>query len=273
MLSQLYKTLQSTDKLGKDTVLPDRGDDALYLSEYGEVFCFIGVCEINRERRHLLSWPYYMNGKHSSKYSAQMLGIYRLTSGCVRLSRFLDHELYAEKKFKHLVEYAVRLPVPASCYYDVHKIGDGSSYNSEENEDLTRAAFGLTYQELKQLTQSYAKAFGIDNDWVQYPKITRSVSRDNYCDITGAWIPASFPYIAFSQSDYRYSHVSLYGFYHHVGALLAYGSKTAKVLDSCLDKDLAEKVKNIDSYFPLEPAVTREVIVPTYILGNVGKSQ
>lgn len=224
MLSQFYNNLQSDEKLGKDIVIPESHFGALYLSENGEAFCYIGVCETCEDRRDMLSWPYYMHGKHTRKYSTQMLGMYRLASGCILLSRFLDHELYAKKKFKHLDKYFVRLPQPANCYYGIIKSGDANEYEFEENEDLIRAVFGLTYQELGQLTESCARAFGVCNDWIQYPKITRSVNRSNYCDITGDWIPASFPYIAFSQSIYRYSHVSLCGFYHYIGVLLIHGS-------------------------------------------------
>ena len=38
----------------------------------------------------------------------------------------------------------------------------------------------------------------------------------NYCDMTDVWIPEKFPYVAFSESGYEFSHISLWGFYRHV---------------------------------------------------------
>ena len=155
-------------------------------------------------------------------------GFFRIKSGCVLLTEFLDHDNYNESYYKQLKNYIVRLPVPSSCYFGIEKrVESATAGFFEENENLTRACFGLTYAELEYIVKVYAERLGISNAYGQYPRITRSIKRDNYCEITGLWIPAGFPYIAFNGNSSDYAHVSLYGFYRHMGLLLSMGSNTS----------------------------------------------
>ncbi len=91
---------------------------------------------------------------------------------------------------------------------------------------MSRARFGLTYNELEYFIKIYAERLGMDNGYTQFPKITRSMNKDNFCDITGIWIPPKFPYIAFNNSGYVFSHVSLYRFYRHIGVMLPMNENT-----------------------------------------------
>jgi hypothetical protein len=54
---------------------------------------------------------------------------------------------------------------------------------------------------------------------VQLPRVTFSKTRNNSCDLTGCLFPKDFPYLAFDQSQYAWSHVSLFGFYRLLGFL------------------------------------------------------
>lgn len=80
--------------------------------------------------------------------------------------------------------------------------------------------------------------------------------------ITGIWIPPKFPYIAFNDSGYDFSHVSLFGFYRHIGALLSI-RHTPLTLIFKQDPNIEEIVRrviSINDYFPFERKVTREIV-------------
>lgn len=83
--------------------------------------------------------------------------------------------------------------------------------------------------------------FGMYNDYLQYPCLTRSVRSDNNCDLTNLWIPKQFPYIAFEESSYLYSHVSLWGFYNHL-ILLMNNSKKSVVYQALLKAGVSERI-------------------------------
>ena len=77
-------------------------------------------------------------------------------------------------------------------------------------EDLTKKIFGISYDDLSQLIYHFNNCFEMITQtyYSRYPSITRAIQNDNYCDITEMWIPSGFPYIAFSESGYYYSHIS-----------------------------------------------------------------
>lgn len=134
----------------------------------------------------------------------------------------------------------------------------------EENEELSRACFGLTYSELEYLVRVYSERLGICNAYTQFPRITRSMNKHNFCDITGVWIPPKFPYIAFNKSKYAFSHVSLYGFYRHVGAMLAMGSNTraSQIFErKTFCSKIIRRIRRFDDYFPYGVKATRELLI------------
>lgn len=208
-------------------------------------------------------WPYYLVGKHSKEFEKQIIGFFRIKNGSILLSEFLDHEYYNEYKYKLLDNYSVHYPVANSTYFGIKKrIETNDSWYFEENEKLTRACFGLTFDELSHLTEFYAKKFGIYNSYTQYPRVTRSMKNDNFCDFTGLWIPPKFPYITFNESGYHYSHVSLFGFYRHIGVLLSMGMHTplARLFKGdAIIEDIITKVIGLDYYSPYEIKMTKEI--------------
>lgn len=265
MLLQLYEKLNEPEKLGKDFVLPQFYVNPIYISESGEVNCYLGICETDESRRSILvSSPSQLHGKHSSNCSKIMLGMYRLINGSIYLSRFVDSELYEKQKFKHLKEYIIRLPYPNSCYFGVLKRSYGID-DFKENEELTSKCFGLTYSELEILTEAYAKVFGLHIQHARYPRITRSLKSDHFCDITNTWIPKGFPYITFSNCGYKYSTVSLYGFYRHVCLFLSIFSNSTAVgeFKKILPDELIVKITNIDDFPSVGTIITREMLYST----------
>ena len=259
-----YQNLDIIEQVGKDIVIPDSSHDAIYLSEGGKLFCYTGIHIKDRDSVFFNGWPYYLVGKHSGDCKQFINGFFRIKDGCILLSNFIDHDFYSKDKYKLLSNYAIRLPVANNCYFGIQKrIATKTSWWFEENKELTRACFGMTYNELIYLAKFYAEKLGIYNGYVQYPRITRSMNNNNFCDTTGIWIPPKFPYVTFCNSGYDFSHISLYGFYRHIGALLSIGQHTylAQMFtkDSSVE-EIAGMVKRINDYFPLEKKVTREII-------------
>ncbi|MFB5677359.1 hypothetical protein ACE3NQ_20555 [Paenibacillus terreus] len=177
-------------------------------------------------------------------------------------------ELYetidSPSNYKQLKNYIMRLPRVNNPYFGIEKrIETGDSWYFEENKELSRACFGLSYSELEYLVKLYAERIGINNSYFQYPRITRSLKSDNFCDITGLWIPAGFPYISFSESGYDFAHVSLFGFYRHIGTMLSMGTNTVGTEMSEHETiEMINLIEHIDYYFPFEIVVTREHVVP-----------
>lgn len=264
MLTDLYNRIESPEIKGKDIVLPDRSTEALYLSENGKFFAFTGIyCKDDREVL-LKRWPYYLVGKHTKNIRKYMNGLFRIKDGCIVISPFLDHEVYCDKSYKQLTNYYIKMPVANNCYFGVVNIeGD----ERVENEELTRQCFGLTFSQLDYFLEVYAEKIGISNQYIQYPRLTRSMNNDNFCDITGLWIPPQFPYITFN-NDYDFSHVSLYGFYRFIGAMLSTGSgvfeKLFEYKSFCAE--IIKQIKSIHDYFPFEQKVTSDLIYPPEVL-------
>ncbi|BCG58522.1 hypothetical protein [Paenibacillus sp. URB8-2] len=177
MLAEFYKTLDSPEELGANILIPDHGP-ALYLSERGALFCYMGIISREGNGTSVDGWPYYLRGKLAEKSKKLIKGFYRLQAGCILMTNFLDHEFYSKTKFKRVKNYIVSLPVASSCDYGiVRRINSEHSSYFEENEAMSRACFGLTYGELKQAVEIYARRLGVFNEYIQYPRITRSMKK------------------------------------------------------------------------------------------------
>ena len=203
-------------------VLPIKGSDItigncfpeVFVSDTDEVFCYFGICLADEDRQIKTSFmhPYYMQGCHSTdkKIDREIKGFFRVADGCVVLDEYVDNRFGGDRAYKK-VDVWVRLPHP-DTYYAV-------LVDRKEDEDLTRAVFGLTHEETVQLLDAYAKVMGTYSEYISYPKLTRSMKTANYCDLTDLWIPEQFPYVAFNESGCDFSHISLWSFYRHIQLL------------------------------------------------------
>lgn len=189
----------------------------LFVSDHDEVFYYPGVRlsdEDTKERSDFV-FPYYMSGKQSTdpSVSDEINGFYRVIDGCIVIDDFVDSVFYDRHLFKK-IDAAIRYP-SSDRYYGVF-------VNREEDEELTRAIFGFTYDELTSLLEVYARIMGTHNEWCSYPRITRSLKNEYHCDLSNMWIPESFPHIAFNEGGYHFSHVSLWGFYRQLQLMTCY---------------------------------------------------
>lgn len=166
-------------------------------------------------------------------------GYFRIQNGLIlKDKKSIDesHSFSGQAKCKRIPAY-IQLPTTTNIPYGVHY-----DKNEDVQNELSRKIFGLCYRDLSELLYHYNKFFRIipDSYYNIYPSITRSIKSDNYCDITNMWIPANFPYIAFQESGYYYSHISLYGFYQHVKFM------TQNYIGSPISKELIANGLNIE---------------------------
>lgn len=229
----------------------------VYVSEFDEVFCYAGIClnDIDECRKTFFMPPFYMVGKHSTdkNIAKKIKQFYRIADGCILLDDYLDHSFSHEHMYKK-VKAGIRFPMPDTYY--------GVMDNYQEDKVLTRGVFGLTYEELTSIMEAYGKVMGTYGEYISYPKLTRSVRSANYCDMTDIWIPERFPYVAFSESGYRFSHVSLWGFYQHVQLLT--GCQMTSVISRLLlkagvDEETLKKLFELGQNIFYQTKVTKEV--------------
>lgn len=259
-LNELYRRINQEGKQGKDTLIPNR--ESLYLSEEGRCFAYMGIALKEKEKLPFGAWPYYLENIHSFQAKNKIKGFIKLKQGCLVLDNFVDWEYYSKSNYKKLDNFIVRLPVGGNIYFSVEeRVKNGDTWDFVENEELTRDCFGLTYEELDKLLSIYSEFFGNTNVYYTHPRLTRSIKSDNFCDITNVWIPPQFPYITFNlDSNYEFSHVSLYGFYKIVSLLMLTSNSeyVKKFIEKLKEEKLYDKVHGINDYFPFETILTRE---------------
>lgn len=132
------------------------------------------------------------------------------------------------------------LPRGTQCYFSI------SSRSSQEDKNLTELAFGFVQSDLVELVNAYCKATDMTGHRVG--RVTFSKSRDNKCDLTGVAIPREFPYLTFAEPNQNWAHISLFGFYSHLGFLLNNGRSSplyAALLDAGAKVEWLERAREI----------------------------
>jgi hypothetical protein len=176
----------------------------LALDERGYAVCFISYSTGERSASPIHYDPCVGLRSREARSSSRFI---RLNGGHLHWSTFLADEEWYEV----LVDKHVSFPSGANAYFGVVSNDDW-----HEDQILTRQVFGATSVEYQALADALGAVAG-RKGW-RYPSVTFSKSRENSCDLTEALIPRGFPYVAFEQSQYAWSHVSLGG----IGAVLAF---------------------------------------------------
>lgn len=174
----------------------------------GEVRCYLGY----RSERQPFDLPWYSpsvalrdkNGRDSHRFVELRGGLLRTSS----LPR-------AEQPQKLLTDRWLILPRGTDSSFGVV-----DCQTKHLDEELTRRLFGGTCDDIESVAEALARVVGRGfHEMMQLPRVTFSKTRNNSCDLTGCLIPKNFPYLAFNQSQYAWSHVSLFGFYRMLGFL------------------------------------------------------
>jgi len=254
----LYDRYDCKSQVGAKFYIPEHFP-AIYISEDNKVICYTGIRTRDaRDDTSIEMQPYYLKGKHSfgNKTSNEIVGFYRVAKGRVVLDEFIDnHWLFKDKAIKQVDNVGIILPIAARTYYTIW-------VNHEEDDVLARAVFGVTCDELHQLLKIFEKNSGNNYyDRYSYPRMTRSNST-NFCDITDMLIPRHFPYVAFNESGYVFSHVSLFGFYQLLSqyAHLFLFCNLDDLLDKVSFSEIAKKALLQTGPDYITPTLTRDVL-------------
>ena len=243
-MGNLFDSYNVEPKKGKDFTIGDC-HNAIFISESDRIFCYQGLY-LNDEdgsSARIFKQPYHLRKYHSidAEILDEVKGFYRVENGCILLDNYIDNGFYGNNLYKK-IDCGIHFPCPDNYYAVV--------VNGRDDENLTRGIFGLIHEEIEALLEAYAITMGTNRVYGTYPRLTRSTTGSNYCELTETWIPRQFPYIAFNESMYEFSHISLYGFYRHVQ--LVTGKKINSVFSKCLLKsggteDILKRVFDIDT--------------------------
>ena len=219
----------------------------VYKTREGRTIVYLGAILEERENMTIRCSPFWAEGRHSvdEDISKTIKGFYRLKNGIVFRDSFIDSRTFSSFDVAEADEY-VDLPNSASTYYGIR-----THVSQKEDKEATREAFGLTYDELSEILDSYGRIYGLGNIYFPYPKVTRSTQRDNVCDLSHAWIPEKFPYVAFDNSGYLFSHVSLGAFYEHLRLLLLHRKRSRvwkSMIENGVSEELLERVMDMQNY-------------------------
>lgn len=257
-MGELFDRFNVEPMQGKDITIGDFFPE-IFISETDEVYCYLGICLSDEDRRSGVGFmrPYYMVGKHSTDSAIvdEIAGFYRIIEGCIISDDYVDCKFRSKQLFKR-INSGIRLPHPDSHY--------AVFVNREEDEELTRSVFGLTYKELTTLLDAYAKVMDTGNVFTTYPRLTRSITANNFCDLTECWIPKQFPYVTFNENGYDFSHLSLWGLYRYMQLIT--GCKINTLFSQALLKcgateDILNKLFQIGNRIYLRRQVTRTVLI------------
>lgn len=174
----------------------------LVLDIAGNAHCYIGYTKSDQP----FDLPYYSpcvalrdkGGRASYRFV-------ELRRGMLRKSGFLRDDGY----YRVLDDRWLLLPRGAESYFGVIE-----RTSRGEDIELTRQVFGGTLEDIESVAMALSKTIGR-----RQPRVTFSRTRNNSCDISGCLIPRNFPYLAFEDSQYDWSHVSLHAFYRILSLL------------------------------------------------------
>ncbi len=211
-MGKIFDRYDAAPVKGKDITIGSIFPE-VFVSDTDEVLCYTGVCLRDILRiRNLFAQPYYIQGVHSNdpEIVNGIKGFYRITDGCVVLDSYVDNLFHGSRTYKK-IDAIVAFSGYKKCY--------AVCVDGEEDKALTRRIFGFTADEIDSLLKAYARTVKIYREDSAYPKLIRSKKYEHFCDIANFWIPEEFPYVAFCESEYDFSHVSLWGFYRHLQLL------------------------------------------------------
>lgn len=200
----------------------------------GRIYCFVGYQREDQKS----DLPYYspsvglrdLGGRKS-------FGFVKLSHGTLMRSSFLsDDEFY-----RIITNRRVDFPQGANSYFGII-----SQEEQEEDIALCHAIFGGTSEDIATLSVAVAKLTGRSHhEMARLPRLTFSKTKNNSCDLTNCLIPKNFPYIAFADSQYDWSHVSLHGFYRLICILCGNSSRSPAwqyLIEEGIQEDFLRKV-------------------------------
>jgi hypothetical protein len=198
----------------------------LAVDQRGELYCYLGYRPDKYHRRDLAY--YAVRAGASNPDGRDSFRFVRLSRGSLSYDSFFPERSY----YKVLDDRRVVFPGVADFYFGVMNCDSGM-----EDQELTRARFGGTVQEIELAVRCLGSAIGQNSSRDQNnPRLAASMQRDNRCEVTGCVIPQNFPYVCPSESQGLWGHISLSGFFRTL-ALIA--GNTGAVRNALLNVGLS----------------------------------
>ncbi len=226
--------------LGSKIDVADWHGPGIFVDLIGNIHCIVGY----RTKDQPKDIPYYHPSVAAKDRDCR--SSYRfveLRKGTLAKSGFLRDDQH----YRRIDDCWLVFPSGADSYFGVIK-----KHDRAVEELMTRQLFGGTAEEITTVASVLARLMGRGyHEAVRLPRVTFSKTRQNECDITGCLIPKDFPYVAFEDSQYAWSHVSLHGFWRLLSFLCGRTSANAlrtAMLDSDLEAELLDAlIANADS--------------------------
>jgi hypothetical protein len=205
-------------------------DHNIAIDQAGRVRCIVGY----RQNDQPYDLAYYSPSVAlREKDWRKSYNFVELSRGALQRTFFLR----AESWYRIVEDRWLVLPSGTESYFGVI-----SRTDREEDEQLTRALFGGTRDEIEAVARAFAPIAGRGyHEMLDLPRVTFSKTRNNRCDVTNGLIPREFPYLAFESAQYDWSHISLFGFYRILSFLCPTRAESP-VRRALLDQGVADTV-------------------------------
>lgn len=219
--------------LGASIDLSSLHGGELVVDVAGNVHCYVGYAR--EDQPFDLPWysPCVALRDKGGRASYRFV---KLQRGMLRRTAFLRED----EHYRFLDDRWLILPRGADSYFGVIE-----RKSREEDVARTREVFGGTRSDIESVAKALSKVIGRDyHEIAQLPRVTFSRTRSNSCDISGCLIPKDFPYLAFEDAQYDWSHVSLHAFYKLL-AFFCPSGRTSPGRQALLGSGASEEVLNI----------------------------
>lgn len=184
-----------------DQIPFDEATHLLVEDEHGGAFCYMGFSPKDDKA----DLPYYnvsVAGRNKAFQSSDQFVL--LKDGSLRFTTYFS----PSRNYIVRHDRQLQLPIGTDSMFGVLR------EDRSLDEDMTRSVFGATFHEIELVAASIASITGhpVFKEF-RLPRVTFSKKRSNSCDLTGCLIPREFPYVAFNQAQFHWSHVSLHAIY------------------------------------------------------------
>jgi len=178
----------------------------------------------------------------------------RLSRGILHLDYGFRSAAYEQMSFKALDSLRVIWPNANN----LARYGVLTVEPEQEDEDLSRELFGLSYRELGHFLKDFATLAQFYHPYTGKPKVSCSIKMSHRCDISQAWIPQRFPYVASDEANYFGAHVSLSGFYYFIVYLCHPGESNEtyrRLVEGGISRHLLDRIREIPHAVQFDPLV------------------
>lgn len=244
---KLYDCIDSKPLEGNDFVY-SRNEHNVYIDQNDKIICYLG-------NRVEIDSKFIINKNYN---------VVTLNRGCLLLDKNINsNDNYFSKEIYKKIDCDIILPGIYNNAYGIENIRNIDKNRVNEHNDykdyIEEYIFGIKCCDLDLVLDTIYKINASDrqmelNDsyhFGRYPRITRSIKKDNKCGLTGLLIPKGFPYIAFDENGEELAYISLWGFIRFIKLILkiTITEKNIEFLKSVEHIKLFQNLASYTDYF------------------------